>query len=63
LKAVACKWAGFTSSCPSSPQTDCDEYFHDASSGGEIFRKNAKYLSQDPTLVGKLSNVMFILVN
>jgi len=38
-------------------------YFHEASSGVEIFRKRSKYLSQNPTLLKKLNNVMFILVN
>jgi hypothetical protein len=38
-------------------------YFHEASSGGEIFRKRSKYLNQDSTLLEKLFNVMLILVN
>lgn len=38
-------------------------YFHEASFDGEIFRKRSKYLSQQPTLLEKLFNVTFILVN
>jgi hypothetical protein len=34
--------------------------FHEASSGGEIFRKRCEYFSQDPAI---LFNVIFILVN
>jgi len=53
----------FTPPHPKLTMMNSASYFHDASSGGDIFRKISKYLSQDPTLLGKLFNKMFILVN